>query len=128
MTFEEMRTTYESSHHADRDFKDLDARVYVERDAFDHLSDRVLESGLVVQHRKGVERVDDGQEVIAHDIVEADIVGVLSVVSLRCARERKKLVGGEGDACEASEREEQVRVSFSRSIASSPRRDGLTLV
>lgn len=120
-----MRTTYEASHHADRDLEDLDARVYVERDAFDHLSDRLLESGLVVEHRKGVERVDDGQEVIAHDIVDADIVGVLSVVSLCCARERKKLVGGEGDACER----EQVSVQSVDSIVTTGTgRDGLTLV
>lgn len=104
-----MSTTYKASHHADRDLEDLNARVYVERDVFDHFSDGLLEPGLVVEHRKGVERVDDGQQVIAHDVVDADIIGVLSVVTLCCTRERKQLVGGESDACDGEEQSQSPR-------------------
>lgn len=92
----EREGTHKAAHHADRHLEDLDARVDVERDVLDDLADGLLERRLVAEHGERVERVDDGEEVVAHDVVDAGVGAVEAVVALTRAGQGEELVGGKG--------------------------------
>jgi len=55
------------------DFKHLWLGVYIEADKSNHISDCLGELFLLIHDSKGIEDVDEGERVIAGDIVGANV-------------------------------------------------------